>query len=217
MIILGAALATPAIALPGFPLPLALCLSCRLLLPPPPTSPLPLPAPPSPLPGRATQGSLPSHGGALLCGGAGAGVPIHAGTVVPFFSPGLGSTESVGPAEPPRRAPCLGAREPSGTPACWRARWDLVNGAGGGGTRVCARGARRAGVLVPGGSGRGLSASGGRSPSSPFPRGASPALSPPHPAAASASGGTKLERGSSPPPRLPEPQVPPGRVAGGGG
>ena len=80
---------------------------------------------------------------------------------------------------------------------------------------MCARGARRAGVLVPGGSGRGLSASGGRSPPSPFPRGASPALPPPHPAAASASGGTKLERGSLPPPRLPEPKVPPGWVAGG--
>ena len=134
MVILGAALATPAIALPGFPLPLALRLSCRLLLPPASlASASPRPSLPPPRPGHPGLASLPRRRAPLRRGlGRGAGVPIQAGTVVPFFSPELGSTESVGAAEPPRLSLCLGARGPSGSPACGRARWDLVNGAGGG-------------------------------------------------------------------------------------
>lgn len=97
-----------------------------------------------------------------------------------------------------------GSRGLSGTPACGEKAWDLVNGALGRRSQ-CARGSGpRAQVLLPGESGRRLSASAGQSPPSPFPRVLLAARPPPPQAAASASNGPILKWGSLPPPHPPE-------------
>ena len=72
-----------------------------------------------------------------------------------------------------------------------------MNGAVGRRSQCARRGGPRAQVLLPGESGRGLSASGGQSPPSPFPRVLLPARSPPPQAAASASNGPILKRSAS--------------------
>lgn len=108
MIILGAALATPAIALPGFPLPLALCLSCRLLLPPPPhlASASPRPSLPPPRPGHPGLASLPRRRAPLRRGGGGGPHPCR--DCGSLLQPRVRKYRECGPRRAPSQGPVLG-------------------------------------------------------------------------------------------------------------